>query len=51
MGSGTTAVACKEVGITYVGSELSAKQCKWAEDRIDRHWKVNFNEWIVGDCT
>lgn len=37
MGSGTTAVACKEVGITYVGSELSAKQCKWAEDRIDRH--------------
>lgn len=34
MGSGTTAVACKELGITYIGSELSEKQCRWAEDRI-----------------
>lgn len=24
----TTAVACKKLGITYVGSELSEKQCK-----------------------
>ena len=34
MGSGTTAVACKRTGRYYVGSEISANQCKWAEDRI-----------------
>lgn len=34
MGSGTTAVACKMSGLPYVGSELSFKQCEWAENRI-----------------
>lgn len=34
IGTGTTAVACKELGFDYIGSELSEKQCKWAEDRL-----------------
>lgn len=34
MGSGTTAVACKQLGIDYIGSEISENQCKWAEDRL-----------------
>lgn len=34
MGSGTTAVACKELGLNYIGSEISENQCKWAENRI-----------------
>lgn len=35
MGTGTTAVACKEMGFTYIGSELSKKQCEYAEKRIN----------------
>ena len=34
MGSGTTALACKQMGLCYVGSELSENQCEWAENRI-----------------
>lgn len=34
MGSGTTAVACREYGVNYIGSELSQRQCGFAEDRI-----------------
>ena len=34
MGSGTTAVACKRKGLYYIGSEISANQCKWANERI-----------------
>ena len=34
MGSGTTALACKQMGLSYVGSELSPNQCEWAENRI-----------------
>lgn len=34
MGTGTTAVACKELGHWYIGSEISENQCKWAEDRL-----------------
>ena len=34
MGTGTTALACKQLGMNYVGSELSAKQCEWAENRL-----------------
>lgn len=34
MGSGTTAVACKEMGYDCYGSELSADQVKWANDRL-----------------
>lgn len=35
MGSGTTAVACKKLGLRYIGSEISENQCKWAENRIN----------------
>ena len=34
MGSGTTAVACKRNGLIYIGSEISKKQCEFAECRI-----------------
>lgn len=36
MGSGTTAYACKQLGLNYVGSEISLKQCEYAEERIRR---------------
>jgi DNA modification methylase len=34
MGTGTTAVACKKLGLNYIGSEISKKQVEWAEERI-----------------
>lgn len=34
MGTGTTAVACKKLGLRYVGSELSPRQVEWAEERL-----------------
>lgn len=36
MGTGTTAVVCKELGLNYIGSELSKNQCEWAEKRIKK---------------
>lgn len=36
MGSGTTAVACKKMGLAYIGSEISQNQCEWAEKRIEK---------------
>ena len=35
MGTGTTAVACKKLGLNYIGSEISKKQVEWAEERIE----------------
>lgn len=34
MGTGTTAVACKQLGHTYIGSELSPNQCEYAHNRL-----------------
>ncbi len=34
MGTGTTAVSAKSLGMHYIGTELSEKQCKYAIDRI-----------------
>lgn len=34
MGTGTTAVAAKKMGLKYVGSEISEKQCDYAEKRL-----------------
>ena len=39
MGTGTTAVACKRRGNKYIGFELSAKQCEYA------------NKWLSGNKT
>lgn len=36
MGSGTTAVACQELGFDCYGSEISENQCKWARERLQR---------------
>lgn len=35
IGTGTTAVACKDMGLFYIGSEISKKQCEWAEERLE----------------
>ena len=35
MGSGTTAVACKELGRNFIGVEISEKYCQIARDRVD----------------
>jgi DNA modification methylase len=35
MGSGTTAIACKEIGRQFIGFEISEKWCKVANDRLD----------------
>lgn len=37
IGSGTTAIACEELGLNCIGSELSEKQCEWAENRIKNY--------------
>lgn len=34
MGTGTTAVAAKRLGMKYLGSEISEKQCEYAENRL-----------------
>mgnify|MGYP003405480985 CR=1 FL=1 len=34
MGSGSTAVACQNLGINYIGSELSKEYCDIAEERL-----------------
>lgn len=34
MGTGTTAVACKELGHDYIGSDISANYCEWARKRL-----------------
>lgn len=36
MGSGTTAVACKKLGLHWIGSEISKKQCIFAENRLSK---------------
>lgn len=37
MGTGTTANACKLSGLNYIGSELSSKQCEYANQRLMRN--------------
>lgn len=36
MGSGTTAVACKRMGLSCYGSEISANQCQFAMERLSK---------------
>ena len=36
MGAGTTAVACKQLNLNYIGSEISSEQCKYAKERIEK---------------
>lgn len=44
MGTGTTAVACKEFGVSCIGSEISKAQCEYAEKRLD-DTKVKTSLW------
>lgn len=34
IGTGTTAIACLKLEINYIGSEISKRQCEWANNRI-----------------
>ena len=34
IGTGTTAIACKNKNMFYIGSEISLDQCKYANERI-----------------
>ena len=45
LGSGTTAVACKQLGRRYIGIEISKEYCKISEDRI-RKTKACNNEYF-----
>lgn len=36
MGTGTTALACRQLGLNYIGSEISHNQCEWAENRLNK---------------
>lgn len=49
MGTGTTAVACKMVGISCYGSEISKNQCEYAENRLKFN---NSNKFVLSssDC-
>ena len=37
LGSGTTAVACKDLDRKYIGIEISEKYCEIARKRVERH--------------
>lgn len=37
MGTGTTGLACKQMGLNFIGSEISTKQCEYAKNRIERY--------------
>ena len=37
MGTGTTAVACKQMNLNYIGSEISLEQCKYANNRLNKN--------------
>ena len=39
MGSGTTALACKKMGLEYIGSEISSSQVEYAEKRLTNSTK------------
>jgi DNA modification methylase len=35
MGTGTTALACKNLNMNYIGSEISLEQVKYSEERLN----------------
>lgn len=47
MGSGTTAVACKESGRNFIGFEISEEYCKIAEERLKSVNNKKLNEWFT----
>ena len=40
MGTGTTAVACNQMNLNYIGSEISLKQCEYAKERIEKNQRI-----------
>lgn len=46
MGSGTTAVACKELGRNYIGFEISEEYCRIAEERLKKVNNQKITKWF-----
>lgn len=47
MGSGTTAIACRETDRHYIGFEISEEYCRISQDRIDNHFfQRRFDAWV-----
>ncbi len=49
MGSGTTAVACMRMGFDCIGSEISAAQCEYAQNRLAENRSVWLASLLGGD--
>ncbi len=47
MGSGTTGIACKRLGRSFIGIELDEENFKIAEERINDQQDKN-EPWIIG---
>lgn len=45
MGTGTTALGCLKYGCHYLGSELSPKQCEYAENRLKEYKDKQLEDW------
>ena len=45
MGSGTTAIACKQLGINFIGFEISKEYCEIANKRLQQE---NLNTFFNG---
>jgi len=43
IGSGTTAVACKELGMNFIGFEINPEYCKIAEERLKQNILTELN--------
>ena len=42
MGTGTTANACVQLNMNYIGSEISENQCKYAYERINNKNNIKY---------
>jgi len=47
MGSGTTAVACKDLERNYIGFEISEEYCQIAEERLKKVNNKKLSEWFA----
>lgn len=47
MGSGTTAVACKQLNRNFIGFEISPEYCKIAEKRLQQETLFTYNQSLL----
>ena len=46
MGSGTTAIACNELGYDFIGTEIDIEYFNIAKDRVNREEQMNIFDFI-----